>query len=122
MSRPAPVDVDHYQGDELDFVLRLRASDDLPPVYRDLTGKVGKAQVRKKAGDAVLLADLEVTVLDQETDLGRGSLRVFCASSVMESVPAGKWVWDLQLTNADGSGKKTVAAGAFTVDAQVTTQ
>lgn len=129
MPRPATVDLTGdqalYQGDEVDFTLRLRESDALPAVYRDLTGKVGKAQLRPSAGSSTLLASFTITVLDQTASATRGAVRVFCSSATMESVPAFTEAnparWDLQLTNADGTGRQTVAVGAVEIQAQVTT-
>ena len=117
--RPAEYNITHYQGDTLILPLRIRNvnADGTLGEYEDLTGWVGKAQMRNAAD--VIVQEFTVTVDADQVD-NKGLLEVTAThtqTAVWTSING--LVWDLQLTNAGGQ-VRTIIAGTVTVLAEVT--
>lgn len=113
MAAPGTFDLDLYQGDTAAYRLTLtRTSADGVEAPVDLTGATGLAQIRKNVRDANVLATLEVTFPDPVNG------KVLLQLPADESIKAGNGVWDLQVTEADGT-VKTWLRGAVTIDAGV---
>lgn len=113
MAAPGPLDLDLYQGDTAVYNLILtRTSADGEEKPVDLTGATGLAQIRKNVRDANVLASLTVTFPDP----AEGKCRLTLTAD--ESIKAGSGVWDLQVTEADGT-VKTWLRGVVTIDAGV---
>lgn len=109
MALPARHDITLMAGDEYELLFRLRSGDAL----EDLTGKVGRAQIRDKAGpDGKLLAEFIVTFPDVGT--------VSCFLTPPQTVDLTDGVYDVQIENSDGSGRRTRLAGKVKVKPQVT--
>lgn len=111
---PAKYDFTLYQGDEFEMVIRLRTS---TTTVETLTGLVGRSQIRATP-DAGVMAEFDVDVLEQGKD--RGKVRMFLPVDQAALLVPGKAVYDLVLSNADGTGAKTRLAGNITIKPRVT--
>jgi hypothetical protein len=116
MPKPAQLDLDVYRGDDFDIVIRLR--DSVTGAYLNLTSLVGKASIRAEKGAVPLLAKFTVTVMDQTTT--PGGLMLSLPSAITTTLPLTGGVWDVQISNADGTGVRTYLAGRVLVTEQVT--
>lgn len=105
---PAPLNLDVYQGDDWERVLVFRLADGTP---ENLSGKTGRAQIRKSADDDQVLAEMTVTVSGVD-----GTVTLAIPSEVTSDLPAGSAVWDLQLTPPT----RTRLAGKVKISKQVT--
>lgn len=114
----APLHLTLFQGDDWDeLTIRLRQADG---TYEDLTGKQARAQIRPEKGSDELYAEIDCQILDQTKDDERGKIALFLTWEQTRDIPAGQWVWDMQLANEDGTKVKTRLAGRVVVEAQVT--
>lgn len=95
------------------FKLNFRIETDGTPW--DLTDYTFAMQVRRSANDANTLLDLTDATL---TSLGHVSVTVDAAT--MSDVPAGRWVYDIELTAGSGGEVTRILEGRFIVTAQVT--
>lgn len=108
-ARPAVVDLNIYQGDDL--VLDVTVMDNaVPPAPFDLTGYTAEAQLRA-ATDSVSSVDMTATVL-------ANVVTVTLAAADSATLPL-KGVWDVQVTSATGV-ITTLAGGKFTLYGDVT--
>jgi len=117
---PATQDIDIYQGDDFDILLRLRNqnSDGTPGAYIDLTGYVGKAQLRDDPADNTVNAEFTVTTLNQTTT--PGGILASLSHTQTAALPApAKMQWDIQLTSPTGD-VHTYLKGTATITAEVT--
>lgn len=118
---PSVADLVLYQGDDWSKTYRVgsRVSADDPIVYWDLTGYSGKSQIRKKAGSADVLAELDFVLGDgQDTDEGAGYFTVSLSAEDSALLPRVCY-WDIELTDLDGK-KRTYVAGKVSVTREVT--
>lgn len=116
MPKPAQLDLDVYRGDDFDIVIRLR--DSVTGAYLNLTSLIGKASIRAEKGDATFLAKFVVTVMDQTVT--PGGLMLTLDSDTTTTLPLTGGVWDVQISNSDGTGVRTYLAGRVIVTEQVT--
>jgi hypothetical protein len=125
---PYPKDITIRRGDSKRIFCRIRerlwdpsANGGLggyvPGDYRDLTGWVGKAQVRTTEDSATVVAEFTVTLSDQTATPGGVTLYLAPATTAGITVDTAKW--DFQFTDA-ASDVWTYAAGAVTIVKDVT--
>lgn len=121
--QPAVQDLSIYQGDSYDFFFRVRERVYDPVMeeftagdYINLTGWVGKSQIRVTHDAVEVLAEFSVTLSDQTTTPGGVLLMLTPAQTA--ALPS-KGVWDVQLTNTAGE-IRTFIAGGVTVSREVT--
>lgn len=118
--KPATQNIEIYKGDDFSIFFRIReklANGD-PGNYVDLTGAVGKAQIRQNEDSTTVDAEFTVTIGDQVQTPGA----VLCELSSIQTgalsiTSPGKW--DVQLTHADGK-VRTYLAGTVTLIKEVT--
>lgn len=80
----------------------------------NLTGYTFAMQVRRSANDANTLLNITSATM---TSVGHVSATVSAAT--MADVPAGRWVYDIELTSSGGQVTR-ILEGRFIVKAQVT--
>jgi hypothetical protein len=119
---PIAEDITIYRGDTFEFFFRLRDDEFAPngsvisSVYRNLTGFVGKAEVRDL--NKALLAEFSVTVAAHAVTPGA----VLCVLTPTQtrSFPVGGsnaiGTWDVQLTSPAGKVKTYVRGSVYVVD------
>lgn len=107
---PENVDFSIWQGDFQEFYVRL-TNQDASPI--DLDGYTAEA-VLKATFDAVTEYDFECTIQGVDNN----EIKVYMSSAVVDTIPAGSYIWNLQVTNPDGD-VRTLLAGDVTVLAQV---
>jgi hypothetical protein len=104
------VDLTIYQGDDYSAVVDVLNEDGTPT---DLTGYTAKSQIRRSVADASPAVVVEIGATVQ-------SPFVFLSIPHADTEPLnGKYVWDLQLTAADGI-ITTLLYGQVTIQAEVT--
>jgi len=125
------------QGDSYTLFFRVRSqiydtasAKFIPGEYRNLTGLVGKAQIRVSAVSDQVLAEFAVSIPDQTIVENRGSVlaRLTPAQTALlpasPSYPTTSLVWDLDLSDnaaiASATWRKTYLEGGVAVKAQVT--
>jgi hypothetical protein len=94
------------------FNLNFRVETDGTPW--NLTGYTFAMQVRRSANDANTLLNITTATM---TSVGRVSATV--NATTMSDVPAGRWVYDIELTSSGGQVTR-ILEGRFIVTAQVT--
>ncbi len=107
---PSNYDLDLYRGDY--FPLRITLEDNLG-VPLDLTGYTAAAQIRSTFDDPVSY-DFDATI----TPL-TGTIDLILTSVVSETILAGSYVWDFQVTEPSGN-VRTYITGDVTVFDEVT--
>lgn len=106
-SRPTPVDLYLYAGDDVDLNVAVTDTAGTPV---DLTGFTASAQIRATA-DANTSVDFEATLL-------ANAVALHLDGTETTGLPA-KAVWDVQITSATGA-VTTLAAGKVNVYPEVT--
>jgi hypothetical protein len=94
------------------FNLNFRVETDGTPW--NLTGYTFAMQVRRSANDANTLLNITTATM---TAIGQVSVTV--PATTMDDVPAGRWVYDIELTSS-GDEVTRILEGRFIVTAQVT--
>jgi len=79
----------------------------------NLTGYTFKMQVRRSSNDANILLNITSATMNSS-----GSVAV-TVSTTMNTVPPGRWVYDIELTSSGGQVTR-ILEGRFIVKAQVT--
>jgi hypothetical protein len=88
------------------------ATDDTP---WNLSGYTFAMQVRRSTSSATPLLNITSATM---TSLGKVSVTV--SASTMNGIPAGRWVYDIELTAGSGGEVTRILEGRFIVKAQVT--
>lgn len=111
---PGKYDLAIYQGDSFSITVFLKQEEDGNPAY-DLTGWTAKAQMRSKdpAENATVAIEFTCTV-----DAEAGSIEVSASASETALVVAGRYSYDLQIT--DGNLVQTILRGTAIVSEEVT--
>ena len=94
------------------FNLNFRVETDGTPW--NLTGYTFAMQVRRSSASTTTLLDIDTATM---TALGHVSVTV--DATTMSDVPAGRWVYDIELTSS-GDEVTRILEGRFIVTAQVT--
>lgn len=118
--KPATQNIEIYKGDDFSIFFRIReklANGD-PGSYVDLTGAVGKAQIRQTEDTATVAAEFTVTIGDQVATPGSVLCTLTGAVTGALSITSPA-KWDVQLTHADGK-VRTYLAGSVTLIKEVT--
>ena len=108
---PSNSDLVVYKGDYVEILLTLKDSVGAPI---DLTGATPRAQLKSDYSDRQP-KEFNCTV----TDALAGKVRVFLSSAVTSELLPGSFIWDFQITSADGN-TRTYLAGDVTVYNEVT--
>jgi hypothetical protein len=87
------------------------ATDDTP---WNLTGYTFAMQVRRSSNDANTLLNITSATMTSV-----GSVAVTVSATTMNTVPPGRWVYDIELTSSGGQVTR-ILEGRFIVKAQVT--
>lgn len=109
LTQPAKLDLTIVSGDSFSREIILEENDGTPI---DLTAYAGYAQIRTRAGGA-LLADFTVVI-----DAPNGKVTISLTTTQTAALP-GKGVWDLEL-NGGASNTHTVVTGCVCVLPDVT--
>lgn len=118
MALPAIYNIQAYQGDRYDLIIRVRTiTAGVPGAYIDLTGKTPAAAVKADVADVAPLATFTCAILDQVVALGGCQITLTPAQTA--ALVAGDYVWDFQLKTST-TDIKTYLAGGFSLVAQVT--
>lgn len=113
---PVKQNLSIYRGDKFSFTFSIK---DGNGVYIDKTGYTPTAQIRTSADDADVVVAFTAALLDQTVAPGAVILTLTAAQTA--ALAAGKYVWDVQLTNdADPTDVTTYLFGDVTVTADVT--
>lgn len=105
---PSNVDLAFWKGDSQEFFVRLKDDLDNPII---LTGYTPLAVMKASFNSP--------TSYNFTTAIQNGNeIRVYLPSSVSKTIPAGDYVWNLQITAPNGD-VRTYLAGDVTVYAEV---
>lgn len=108
---PSNHDIVIYKGDYVEFFVTLNDSLGAP---RDLVGSEPKAALKSDYTD-------RSSKLFNCTPTGTpGQVRIFLSSAVTSTLLPGSYIWDFQITDAEGE-TRTYLAGDVTVYPEVTT-
>ncbi|QIQ62915.1 hypothetical protein SEA_MOAB_30 [Streptomyces phage Moab] len=107
---PANYDLVLYKGDYLPFAVTLKDSTNAP---LDLTGFTAKCSIRSNY-DAVVSYDATCTITP-----AAGKVDILFPSSLTETMDAGNYIWDFQITDPD-ENNRTYFTGDVTVYDEVT--
>ena len=94
------------------FNLNFTIATDGTPL--DLTGYTFAMQVRRSTNSSSTLLNLT-----SATMTSIGTVAVTVSAATMNDVPAGRWVYDIELTSSSGTVTR-ILEGRFIVKAQVT--
>lgn len=118
MTIPALQPLALYQGDSYSLLLRIKARNNLGDmVYQDLTGAIGKSQIRADASSNTVIAEFTCTITDQVTLTGGVLLQLTPAQT--SSIVATVAVWDCEILYANGE-RHTFLSGPVTITKEVT--
>lgn len=107
---PSNYDLVLYRGDYFPISVTLKDSNG---VAINLTGYTAKAQIKKNYSDNAPY-DFTVTM-----DAPNGKVNLVLTSTVSETILAGNYIWDFQVTNPSGN-VRTYLAGDVVVYDEVT--
>lgn len=107
---PTNVDLAFWKGDSLEFIVKF-TDDAQPPNPINLTGYT-PAAVMKASFSSTTTYTFATTV--QNTN----EVRVYLSSAISKTIPAGDYIWNLQVTAPNGD-VRTYLAGDVTVYAEV---
>lgn len=107
---PANFDLALYKGDFFSLTVTLKNPDESA---LDLTGYTAAAHIRTTFADE-LSYDFEATV-----DGPAGQVHLFLPSTTSSTIPAGNYIWDVEVTQPDGNSK-TYLTGDVKVYDEVT--
>ena len=83
-------------------------------VALDLTGYTFAMQVRRSSNSSTALLNITSATMTSV-----GTVAVTVSAATMNDVPAGRWVYDIELTSSGGTVTR-ILEGRFIVKAQVT--
>lgn len=101
---PQNVDLIIYRGDYVEVFLNMRNSDE---ELIDISGQVPKAQLKENY-DSQNAIDFECSLISDDT------VRIYLPSFKSYDLQSATYIWDFQLTNADGD-ERTFFTGDVTV-------
>ena len=101
---PDNIDMQIWRGDEQTYNIVLNNGDGSPV---DLTGATAQAVIKQTFNSATEY-DFVCTIHDGN------QVTLYLSSPVSESIPAGSYIWNFQITFANG-GVRTFLAGDVTV-------
>lgn len=105
---PQNVNMEFWRGDSQEFIVRFKNEQG---VAIPLTGQTPAAVMKASFNSSTSYAFT--------TTIQNGNeVRVYLPSSISKTIPAGDYIWNLQLTNASGD-VRTYLAGDITVYAEV---
>lgn len=107
---PGNVDLSMWRGDAQTYIIKL---EDSSHVAIDLTGYTAEATVRQSF-TAPTRYEFECTI----GGVGNNEVTIYMSSAVAETIPAGDYLWNFQLTAPNGD-VRTYLAGDVTVYAEV---
>lgn len=107
---PQNVDFSMWQGDKQDFLIKLENEDETPIDLSDFTPE---AIIRADFDDPTTYA-FECTVQGANNN----EIYLYMGSDVTETMPAGDYIWNLQIVDSNGD-VRTLLAGDVKVLAQV---
>ena len=85
----------------------------------DLTGYTAKSQMRKSMASSATMLDFTCTIAAPSG----GNINLSASPSLTALVPAGTYVWDVQISGTSGTASgtvQTIARGYALVEAEVT--
>jgi hypothetical protein len=122
---PGKYDIKQYQGATLDYPIWYRSGG----ILVNLTSYTAKMQLRTRVDSAVVVLELSTTngrillgsnVTNTTLNGGvKANVQLLVSASVMASLAAGQYVYDLDLTNASAYNTP-ILYGAFTLTGEVT--
>lgn len=116
--QPGAYDLQTYQGDTARWIMTFRDNvDGVSGDPIDLTGYVGKAQIRATPEDTTVVVELTVTLSNQTTN--PGEITVTGPAAQTANLILEEYVWDLQFTMPSGD-VQTFLAGKVNNTLQVT--
>jgi len=83
-------------------------------VALNLTGYTFAMQVRRSSNSSTALLNITSATMNSS-----GNVAVTVSATTMNTVPAGRWVYDIELTSSGGQVTR-ILEGRFIVKAQVT--
>ena len=105
---PSNVDLEWWKGDTVEFIIRLTQEDGTPI---SLVGTVPTAVVRQSFNTPT---SYSFTCTVQNTN----EIRIYLAAATSKTIPAGDYIWNLQVTSQNGD-VRTYLAGDVRVYAEV---
>jgi len=81
----------------------------------DLTGYTVASQMRKSYGSSTAYA-----FTSSIYNAPQGKVRLQLSASQSEAIPAGRWLYDVEITSPGGTTKTRVVEGIVTVNPQIT--
>ncbi len=118
MQQPGQLNLDVYQGATWDYVLAWEVEGSETYEMVDLTGYAARLQARVSVEAPTPVIDLDDT---EGIHLGgvNGTLTLLMSADDTSSVPAGRYVYDLEVESANGDVTRLLE-GQLTVWPQVT--
>lgn len=99
-------------GSDYSSIITINANDGTP---LNLTDYTVKSQMRKSYASSVAY-DFTAIVYDAEA----GKIKLSLTAEESELIPAGRWLYDIEITNANTEAKKRVLEGIVIVTPQIT--
>jgi len=99
-----------------DFTLEVTIKEDSTNVT-DLTGYSARAQIRPTKPSETLTASFTCTVADDPTT---GKVEMSLSNAVSKDIPAGSYVYDLEIFTANDAVVKRIIQGKVKVTQEVT--
>ena len=116
--QPGAYDLNTYQGDTARWLMTFRENvDGVSGDPIDLTGYVGKAQIRSEPSSTVVVVEMSVSLSNQTTN--PGEVTITAPASQTANLVLEEYVWDLQFTMPSGD-VQTFLAGKVNNTLQVT--
>lgn len=81
----------------------------------NLTGFVAKSQMRKSFSSSQAF-----TFLSEIYDAEGGRIKLYLSAVESAAIPAGRWLYDVEITQESTGVKKRVVEGVVTVTPQIT--
>ena len=81
----------------------------------NLTGFVAKSQMRKSFSSSQ-----SFTFLSEIYDAATGRIKLYLSATQSAAIPAGRWLYDIEITQESTGIKKRVVEGVVTVTPQIT--
>lgn len=104
------VDIIAYLGDDLDCAVGIRSGsldadgNVVPGAYIDFTGCTALAQIKVKKTDTTAAAEFTVTLGN-----AANNIRYSLPKATVTALGVGKWVYDVQITDAEGKTRTRIA-------------
>lgn len=114
MIRPAKYNITAYQGATYNEIF-VAAIDGTPINY---TGYTGKMQIRKYQNKDSALIHSATTANSGLLLNSTGMVQPFISAATMDTLPAGNWFYDIELTDASGVVTRFLM-GNFNISPQV---